>query len=270
LRVFISGLHIPHSFFSGGSMSIYYLGDEGMMAVDNRFPDILCEGDSWYSYPLLPAGNLINEIDAVFLGGRTIFNTAETGDRIVNILNGASRDRFIGNLCGYPTVKAILFSGGGNDFIGNLLNMLEPDCSGKTTAASCFRMAEMDAQYQRISNAYRELISLRNIYRPGVPIVTHQYDYAIPSDKGVFWFGSWVKPRLEHVKVPAHLHLDISTMLIDRFIATLAALEDSQFIVIPTAGTLLPGDWQDEIHPNRSGIRKIVAKFEPVLRRFVI
>lgn len=250
-------------------MTIYYLGDEGLMAVDNRFPEILCEGDSWFSYPLLPAGNLVNEMDGIYFGGRTIFNTSETGDRIVNILHGTSRQKFIENLCGYQTIKVILFSGGGNDFIGNLLTILEPDCSGKTSAAACFRMAEMDAEYQRISDAYRELISLRNIYRPGIPIVTHQYDYAIPSDKGVFWFGSWVKPRLDHANVPAHLHLDISRLLIDRFIATLAALEDSLFIVIPTAGTLGPNDWVNEIHPSRSGIRKLVPKFEVVLKRFV-
>ncbi|MEY4730220.1 MAG: hypothetical protein RL020_1378, partial [Pseudomonadota bacterium] len=35
-------------------MTIYYLGDEGMMTTENKFPDILCEGDSWFSYPLLP------------------------------------------------------------------------------------------------------------------------------------------------------------------------------------------------------------------------
>jgi hypothetical protein len=250
-------------------MTIYYLGDEGMMTAENRFPDILCEGDSWFSYPLLPAGNLINEIDNVFFGGKTIFNTAETGDRVVNIMQGRSRKRLIDNMRGYATIRVILFSGGGNDFIGNLLNILQPDCSGKTTAASCFRAAETDAEFLRIGNAYRELKSLRDTYRPGVPIITHQYDYAIPSHKGVFWFGSWVKPRLEHARVPANLHLGITRILIDRFIATLAQLEDQKFIVIPTAGTLTSADWQDEIHPSRGGIKKLVPKFDTVLKRFL-
>lgn len=250
-------------------MTIYYLGDEGLMTMDNRFPEIFCEGDSWFSYPLLPAGNLINEIDNIYSNGRTIFNTAETGGRIADILQGKSRKRLIDNLRGYATIKVILFSGGGNDFIGNLLEMLEPDCSGKTTAAACFRRTETDAQFARIAEGYRELMALRDRYRPGVPIVTHQYDYAIPSDKGVFWFGSWVKPRLDFARVPANLHLGITRILIDRFITTLAALENDLFIVVPTAGTLTAADWQDEIHPSRGGIKKLVPKFEQVLKQFV-
>jgi hypothetical protein len=91
-------------------LSIYYLGDEGMMTVDNRFPDILCKGDSRFSYPLLLTGNLINKIDNIFFGGKAIFNTAETGDRIVDILQGRSREQFIDNLRGYATIKVILFS----------------------------------------------------------------------------------------------------------------------------------------------------------------
>jgi hypothetical protein len=251
-------------------MSIYFLGNEGMMIADNRFPDILAEGDSWFSYPLPPAGNLINEIDNLFFGGKTIFNTAESGDRIVNILAGKSRKRLIDNIKGYATIKVILFSGGGNDFIGNLSTMLEADCSGKTTATACLRTSEFNDQFARIEQAYRELIALRDQYRPNVPIVTHQYDYAIPSDRGVLWFGSWVKPTLDFAQVPEALHLDIAHLLIDRFIAVLAGLQDARFIVIPTAGTLGPDDWENEIHPNRRGIKKLVAQFEPVLRRFVV
>jgi hypothetical protein len=251
-------------------MTIYYLGDEGMMTTENKFPDILCEGDSWFSYPLLPAGNLINEMDNIYFGGKTYFNTAETGDRIVNILQGKSRQRLINNMRGYVKIKAILFSGGGNDFIGNLLTMLEPDCSGKTSAAACFRQATVDAEFARIAEAYRELIALRDRHRPGVPIITHQYDYAIPSDKGVFWFGSWIKPRLDHARVPANLHLGITRILIDRFITTLATLENDEFIVVNTAGTLSKDDWQNEIHPSRGGIKKLVPKFEQVLKQYIV
>jgi hypothetical protein len=251
-------------------MTIYYLSDEGLMTAGNRFPDILCEGDSWFSYPLLPAGNLINEMDNIYSGGRTIFNTAENGDRVVNIVQGKSRKRLIDNMRGYATIRVILFSGGGNDFIGNLLDMLESDCSGKTTAAACFRSGEIETQFARIAEAYRELMALRDRYRPGVPVITHQYDYAIPSDKGVFWFGSWIKPRLDHVRVPMNLHMGITRILIDRFIATLAAMESDEFIVVPTAGTLTPADWQNEIHPSRSGIKKLAPKFEQVLKRYVV
>lgn len=210
-------------------------------------------------------------MDNIFFTGRTIFNTSESGDRIVNILAGKSRKRLIENLKGYPTVKVILFSGGGNDFIGNLLNMLKPDCSGETTASACFQTAEFDAQFARIKQAYVELIALRDQHRPNVPIVTHQYDYATPSNKGVLWFNSWVNPSLDFAKVPVALRLDLVHILIDRFSATLASLQDAQFIVIPTAGTLQDAsDWENEIHPSHSGIKKLTAKFEPVLRKFVV
>lgn len=52
-------------------MTVYNLGDEGTMNTENRLPDILCEGDSWFSYPLLPTGNLINQYDYAFPSDRT-------------------------------------------------------------------------------------------------------------------------------------------------------------------------------------------------------
>lgn len=58
-------------------------------------------------------------------------------------------------------------------------------------------------------------------------------------------------------------------ILIDRFIAALAALQNPKFIVSKTAGTLGAGDWQDEIHPNKSGIKRLVPKFEIALKRLV-
>jgi hypothetical protein len=85
----------------------------------------------------------------------------------------------------------------------------------------------------------------------------------------VFWFGSWVKPRLDFARVPTSLHLDITRLLIDRFVATLDPVQDQNFIVIPAAGTLSKDDWQDEIYPSRSGIKKLVPKFEQVLKKYV-
>ncbi len=254
-------------------MTIYFLGNEGDMTNNNHFPEILCEGDSWFSYPLPPAGNLVNEFDNIYFTGKSIFNTAETGDRIVNIIQGKSRKRLLSNLDkakGYASLKVLLFSGGGNDFIGNLLSMLEADCSGKTSALACFKAGQLDAQFARIAEAYRQLIALRDLMRPDIPIITHQYDYAIPSDKGVLWFGSWVKPSLDAAQVPVPLQIHVAHLLIDRFIALLAPLEDDRFIVVPTAGTLTEaGDWENEIHPSRQGIAKLTRKFEPVLRRFI-
>jgi len=72
-------------------------------------------------------------------------------------------------------------------------------------------------------------------------------------------------------KVQEALYIPLATYLLDQLAATLKGLERRlpDFHVVNTLGGLDPanlgskgnsGDWQNEIHPNTDGYRKIAAK----------
>jgi lysophospholipase L1-like esterase len=257
-------------------MSVYYSVnfnfDRIRMFFAGTSPDMLAEGDSWFSYPQ-PVGNLTEEISNLYAGNKTILNLAKPGDDMADIMKPASQKKLIKNLKTYSSIKALIFSGGGNDFIGNLHNMLESNCASKTSAIDCFKPGALAAQTTRTTNLLRSLITLRNSHRPDVPIIAHQYDYVTPSNNSAVpgVLGPWMKPKLDDVHVPVALHLDVARLLGDQYANILAGLADSRFIVIPTLGTLTSSnDWANETHPSKMGHEKLALKFQPVLLPIVI
>ncbi|MGB8339569.1 MAG: hypothetical protein WCE43_12010 [Burkholderiales bacterium] len=245
---------------------------EDTMKFDDRVPDMLAIGDSWFSYPLPPHGNILNQLSNKFSGSKTLLNTAINGANIIDIINKSkSCQTLIDNLSGYPTIKVLLISGGGNDLLHGVVSMLLNDCSAALTAADCFAPGQPDLLLDKIKNAFRDLALLRDTHRPNATIVAHGYDYAKPNGLS-FLLGPSLKPALDHVKVPTALGESVIRILIDGLALRLAQMETetNHFIFVPTAGTLTQNDdWADERHPSLQGIKKLVAKIEPVLQPFL-
>ena len=246
-------------------MTVYW--DEGVMQDAGAIPDILAEGDSWFSYWLPNEGNLLNQIDDKVLNQNfNILSTAYPGDEAVMMLQGQSRHDLIENLKGYNSIKVILFSGGGNDFASrNLSRMLRPDCSAAVDVEGCFKDIEPAEKLEKIEFAFRELIALRDMFRPDAVIVTHDYDYAIPSGQGILGAGPWIKPYLDMAQVPKQLQVPCINLFIDEFGLMLGRLSDSHFRLVKTSGTLTAADWANELHPTRAGFKKLAECFRPVL-----
>jgi hypothetical protein len=98
----------------------------------------------------------------------------------------------------------------------------------------------------------------------------HNYDYALPSGKGVFGNkGCWLKPSLDDAKVPPALQHECIKHLIRRVtteLNTLTKIDGSRIFLVDSTDTLAEGDWANELHPKPSGFRKIaVQKWLPVL-----
>jgi hypothetical protein len=231
-------------------------------------PEVLVEGDSWFSYWIPGNGNLVDRFDAIFDSSRVILSLATPGDEAIKMLEGTSRWELERALKDYNNLKMILFSGGGNDIAAkNLLPMLLPDCSRARSVNGCFRKGQPRARLRDIEKAYRDLVTMRDLYRPEAVIVTHNYDYAALGKK-LLWIA-WLDPYMELAFVPKKFRAGIVAKFIDGFADMLTRLQGPGFEFVKTSGTLVASDWANELHPNRKGFRKIGKLFEPVLLKYL-
>ena len=244
-------------------MTIYW--DETQL---DEQPEVLVEGDSWVSYWIPPDGNLVDRFDDIFESERVILSLAYPGDEAIRMMEGATRWAFEQSLKDYSMLKMIIFSGGGNDIAAKkLMTMLSPDCSKAKRVQQCFRAGQPEARIRQIEKAYRDLITMRDTYRPDAVIVTHNYDYPAIGKK-LLWIA-WLDPYMQLAKVPRKFRAGIVARFIDGFGEMLNGLQGPGFEFVKTSGTLGPSDWANELHPNRKGFKKIGKLFEPVLLKYL-
>lgn len=255
--------------------------DEGSMKNDGVYPSILAIGDSWFWYPF-PGGSLLNQLGRLVAQREHIVlalgsNGAEAFDYANGKYNRTIRTalRMHGS-----ALSAVLISGGGNDFAGvnDLRPLLLDDCSGAKKAAACFKDGDGERSLNwlmtKTSASYRTLIGqIMGASRPETKIVLHNYDYAIPSGKGIFGKKStWLRQALVDAGVPDKLHGECVKFVIDRLsdeLKKLTAIDTSRIALVDSRGSLDGSDWANELHPKPSGFKKIATKkWQPVLLRF--
>lgn len=244
-------------------MTVYWDGE--LMEEDHRSPDVLAEGDSWFSYWIPGNGNLIDRFNHDIWKDRyTILCLAYPGDEAIKMVEGSSRWALQETLKAYPTIRMLLFSGGGNDIAAdNLLKLLRPDCSGAMNYRECFREGQPGQRLAEIGHAYRDLINIRDLCRPEAVIVTHNYDYAALGKK-LLWVV-WLDPYMDLARVPRKFREDIVAEVIDGFETMLSGLRQPGFEFVRTSGALKKADWANELHPNLNGFRKIARRFRKTL-----
>jgi len=158
---------------------------------------IISEGDSWFH---LPGRNIIHWLKKdKFLN---ILRLEQSGDEVVEILSGHQKKK-LRNLLKEHEFDYILFSGGGNDIIGDgfyeIIN--NHNDSEERIEEKAINWEVFNRRKQMIQLVYEELIFLRDEYKPDMKIITHCYDYVIPSNnpiKLLFFFkiGPWILPDL--------------------------------------------------------------------------
>ena len=244
-------------------MTVYW--DESLMVEDHRSPDVLAEGDSWFSYWIPGNGNLVDRFDRDIWRNRyTILCLAYPGDEATRMVDGNSRWVLQETLKAYSTIKMMLFSGGGNDIAAdNLLKLLKPDCRGAKNSRACFREGQPGRRLGEIGQAYRDLVTIRDTCRPEAVIVTHNYDYAVLGKK-LLWMA-WLEPYLQLAGVPRRFRVDIVAEVIDGLEALFRSLRRPGFEFVKTSGALKRADWANELHPNLNGFRKIARRFRKTL-----
>ena len=81
-------------------------------------------------------------------------------------------------------LNLLIFSGGGNDILGENLTGLLRQKTGTLTWRDCIDDATLAARLAEITAAYENLPALRDRTSRGFEIVTHTYDYLVPDGRG--------------------------------------------------------------------------------------
>src|SRR5262245_30986663 len=212
---------------------------------------VLAEGDSWTRYIVGKA--VIFQLEKKL--GIEILNLGWPGDEVREMLTGEQVIRLRKELRRGPARNQkydfLLFSGGGNDLVGQdrFYKWLN-DFRDGMTASEVINDATLSVALAGVELRYRELVQLRDEESPDTVMLWHSYDFAIPSGKGVCGKGPWMLPGLNMRKVePAAMRREVVKEFLLRFDAMLrrVAVASNKVEVVRTQGTLADKDWDNEL-----------------------
>jgi len=245
----------------------------------NRPLVLLADGDSWFDYPLgdpIPGirTDILAQLPKISGQEPNILSFAHYGDA-TNVELGLTRQqRMVAAIQdpGNGPIDAILFSGGGNDIVGDQFCIWLKDASSvgndPAQALDATRFPEI---LGAVEASYLDLIALRDDNLPNAFIFTHGYDFAIPSGDKACGIGPWLMPSLQYcgwgcpnpgTQIVKNALLGFSGML-----KKLAGDPAKKFVYIETQGTLTdPNQWDNELHPKPDGFTLMARKFLGALR----
>jgi hypothetical protein len=123
---------------------------------------IVSEGDSWFAYPskwlIGKPPHLISHISGWCRGKANFYTMASNGDEAVDMVSGAQKHQLVDILRWHTKannrkpVDLLLFSGGGNDVVGenDFERFIRPYQPG-FTARQCLRIGRLQRAYLRLS-----------------------------------------------------------------------------------------------------------------------
>ena len=235
---------------------------------------MLAVGDSWFDYPLNGWNPLFGSTDVIAqlktMGDPAplILKVSHWGDATTAELAWPKQKRMIdalgdpANWLNRDKPDAILFSGGGNDVVGDQFCIyLNPKATGKPGLdEERFQLA-----LKGVEASYLDLFDLRDREAPGVPIIGHSYDFAIPSGvPACIGVGPWLLPALTFEGWDSAEGTPFVKRFLEDFRAMQQQLVDAgtyNFHLVPTQGLLGPNDWANELHPTPEGFRTIAEAF---------
>lgn len=247
---------------------------------------ILAEGDSWLKYPRSwvifgKDSNIIHHLkDEKDNNNKKRFkikNMASNGDEVVDMLSGESKIDLIEELKD-NAYDILLFSGGGNDIVGNydFQYFIKPFKLGQSMSELIYN-DRYNRKLEQMMDSYRNLVDITLHYskNPKIQIVTHTYELVRSSAQGAKIFGinfgdSWMYPYFEEKgyhknREGRKAEMKIVFYLLDQFKENLVALGaklnaefPNRFYVVDTHGKLTNAKhWRNEIHPNSEGFEII-------------
>jgi len=247
---------------------------------------IVAEGDSWFAYPpkwlIGKPPNLVSHISRWTKGKANFYSMASNGDEAVDMISGNEKHQLVKVLRWHKKarnrkpVDLLLFSGGGNDVVGenDYERFIRPYKAGYT-ARECLRVGRLERKIKQIGLAYHELVDIRDHYSPSTVIITHTYDYPYASLVGMNFLGGliknkgWMKRYMDDVGIPEKLQTKVVREFMDLMAEESLKVEQKRanFFVVDTRRTLVDKkDWLNEIHPSKDGFKAIAAKIHEKMR----
>lgn len=247
------------------------------MRANPAFPVVMSEGDSWFSYPL--NRNLMDYVE--MMRDFAMLRLEQSGHEARQILKpSGSQFKNLGKyLRAYP-FEALFFSGGGNDIVDeNLPAFLNKKLPGMTWR-DCINEVALNARFDEIVAAYEGLLAMRDAVRKDCVIVTHGYDYPVPTGIkarvafGLASRGPWIRPHLVKKNIdPIAEGVPILRFFMDQFydrMQAIAARPNSRFHIVDSRRTLIPADphhWSDEMHPSGPGSELLAQRWRVTLAK---
>lgn len=256
---------------------------------------ILAEGDSWFSYGSTKFRNLPSALE---LSDPTcILNIAEPGDTLRRMHETTRNPEFYFYLRnkGGRRWNAILLSGGGNDLIDAIWNekekkseiLVRPADPSMVDASTLRDVVNEEALAALLGYIRTNVEQIVEEGRDGgdsesrdVPLFMHTYALVQPRKSPVKYLGKgpWLYPACKWLGIDETLWLGLSRLLLGELAACLKSIHLPNFFVVDTlaAMTLVPAepgsldrsnDWENEIHPDRDGYRKLAAPWADELER---
>jgi hypothetical protein len=202
---------------------------------------IFAEGDSWFDYPVpFFGGSIIPRLERRL--GVPILNLAKAGDEARYMLGVEERailTEHLTNGCpaGGPW-DVLLFSGGGNDIVGNPMALWVTDWNPALPPAELIQKTRFDAALALVRAAYEDLIALRARLSPTTQLVFQGYDFAIPDGRGICGYGPWLKPTFDLCKFPTlTAGQAVVKAMLEQFAAMLTFLAGPKVTFINGQGT---------------------------------
>lgn len=240
---------------------------------------MLAHGDSWFDYPL--NGNLlalfhttdvIAQLKSMGEINPVILNISHHGDATTDEMSLPKQERMIqalsdpANWLNEGKPDAILFSGGGNDIVGEQFCISVNYAVAGADGLNAVRFRKV---LESVEASYLDLFAFRDRFAPNVPIFALDYDFPIPNGVPAACVGPWLKPSLDFCGWTVSQGTAIARQALSQFKAMLQALASdpaNRFTLVDTQGTLAEKDWANELHPFPAGFQKIAAKFTTALR----
>jgi hypothetical protein len=236
---------------------------------------IFAEGDSWFDYPVpFFGGGVLKRLEKRL--GVPILNLAKAGDEVRYMLGVEERDILAQQLSqGCPAGgpwDVLLFSGGGNDIVGEPMALWVQDFKPNVSANSLIHQPRFMAALELVRAGYEDLIGLRDALSPSTHLVFHSYDYAIPDGRGICHLGPWLLPTFTLRKFPTNgdASFRVVKAMLTGFAQVMQSLASAHASVtfIDTQGTLAESvtSWHNELHPSKAGFEKISTAFHRKLK----
>lgn len=254
-------------------------------------PVLVSEGDSWFQFPFL-IREVIDHLGADY----NIWSVGAAGDTAKNMVFGPSRKKKTEYLRALRTqkdsVQAFLFSGAGNDIIGEvegedgkkksaLQDIIRPFNGQTADIHGHINFAVLGERIGYLRRAYNEVVTTIRA-EPGfeqLPILIHGYDYVFPYPFGDGDSRSprhakkdeWLGEPFKYHKImdPEHRR-SIVKVLIDTLYQMLEDVsgnpQESKVWVVNCRGAM-PNltDWVDEIHGTSAGFAGVASRFKKTL-----
>ncbi|HVE89621.1 MAG TPA: hypothetical protein VNA44_07955 [Burkholderiaceae bacterium] len=261
----------------------------------NQFARVyLAEGDSWLSYGSTKFRNVLGSLQLPVPA--CVLNISQPGDTLRRMHETTRNPQFyfyLRNKSGRRW-NGIFLSGGGNDLIDAIWNeriqrseiLLQPPVPADIELSNLRSVINEAALADLLSYIKINVTQIVTQGRDqiggdsnGAPLFMHTYALVQPRPAPVRFFGGgpWLHPACLWLGIKPELWLELARLLLEELAACLKSLNLPNFHVIDTlhlTTTLQPAepngrgnsrDWENEIHPNRGGYKKLAATWSAAI-----